>query len=97
MHRLTAHVNFAPSVLNEGCGRSLGLRYGEPWSTTLAVEALALEDVGSVSPILVPAVPAQDVDVLVVVRARMVSRANHDLPVPAPVARLGCSIAHSRQ
>ena len=60
--------------------------------------ALALEDVGAVGPVLVAAVPAaQDIDVLVVVRARKVSGANHYLPVAVGVAWLGGPFAHSEE
>lgn len=40
---------------------------------------------------------AQDVDVLVVVRAGKMRGANHDLPVAVPVACLGRPFAHSGQ
>ncbi len=70
----------------------------KPRSTALAVRALALKDVRTVGPVFVATVPAaQDVDVLVVVRAGKMRGTNHDLPVPVPVTWLGSSFAHIEQ
>ena len=47
-------------------------------------------DIGPIGTVLVPAVPAaQDVDLLVVVRAGKRRGANHNLSVPVPVACFG--------
>lgn len=62
------------------------------------VGALAEVDVRTVGAILVAAsLAAQDVDILVVVRAREAGRSDDDLPVPVPVARFRRPFAHKRQ
>ena len=74
------------------------LSHREPWSATLTIRALALEDVGTVCPVLLVAVPApQHVDVLVMVSTGQVGSPYYDLPVSVPVARLGRPLTHSAQ
>jgi hypothetical protein len=64
----------------------------------LAVGAFALEDVRTVGPVLVATVPAaQDVYILIVVRAGQVSGADHDLSVAVPITWLGRPFAHNGQ
>jgi hypothetical protein len=60
--------------------------------------ALALEDIGTVRPVLMAALPApQHVDVLVMVRAGEVGSTDNDLPVSIPVAWLSRALTHSAQ
>ena len=60
--------------------------------------ALALEDIGTVCPVLVATPPApQHVNVLVMVRAGKVRSPDNNLPVSVPVARLGRPLTHSAQ
>jgi hypothetical protein len=55
----------------------------QPLGAALAVGALAQPDVGTVRPVLLPAmVAAKDVDVLVVIVAFQIGVADHYLPVP---------------
>jgi hypothetical protein len=57
-----------------------------------------LEDVGAVGPLLVAADPAaQDVDVLIVVRAGKRRGANHNLSIPVPVACSARPFTHRGQ
>jgi hypothetical protein len=62
----------------------------------LTVWAPAEVDVGTVGSILVATDPApQNVNVLVVVRARKMRRTNYDLPVSVPVAWFGRPLTHN--
>jgi hypothetical protein len=57
-----------------------------------------LEDVGAVGPVLVAADPAaQDVDVLILVRAGKARGANHNLSISVPVACSARPFTHRGQ
>src|SRR5215218_6471124 len=73
---------------NCGCDRCVAeLFQREPWCTALAVWALAQPDVGTVRPVLLPAmVAAKDVNVLVVVGAFQIGVPDHLLSVPVGIA-----------
>src|SRR5215208_34013 len=74
------------------------LLYRESRSTNLTGRALALEDVGAVGPVFMATVSAaQDVDVLVVVRAGKRRGANHNLSIPVPVACSARPFTHRGQ